>query len=665
MTNRPASSISSSALNRLLTLSPAAGRGLVLGLAAIVAYALFVVFGAGLSTVEERLGALGWTLNADDAIEQRITVVAIDERSLQYESWPWSRETMARLVTAIDDAGAQLQMHDISYPQAREGDDALISALTNSSGAVLAQVPYLNPGERLRSGVMTHPLVGLSCNGSGPAVSNFVANHAGLQAIPKGHIAFRVSADGAIREIPAVVCVDGAAYPALAISAFLQSAGARQWRGELRDGNGFFDADQILTLASYPGFEIPLDAQGNLRISYEKRPDSYRALSAVDVLNGDFDPSFIENGWVLVGATAFGIGDIVPTPYSGATPGVELHARLLGSLLDARAPYTPSGAPVMLALIMAIFAAVLFFAAGVRERFSSICLPVGGLVLPLVALGIHIQLLGSMEIWLGWIAPAIYSLCAASALILLEHMRVRSERSRVFGNLNSYLPGDVAKEIAFSLPSSSINAKRCSVTLLNADLRNFSAFGEARPPEESAALLHFFFVKATEIVEKHGGRIHEFKGDGLLAVWDGHDAQAAESALAAAQVMRIVIDKDMLPQHPPEGLEPLALGIGIEQGPVLIGSIGPAQRRTHTLLGDTVTITMRIQEMTAELAQPILIGECAARQLSDKNLESQGSYLLSGLRIPHTLFSPPMTESAARAGRKEQPSLTVLTGGLR
>jgi len=665
MTNRPASLISSTALNRLLAISPAAGRGLVLGVAAIVAYALFVVFGAGLSTVEERLGALGWTLNSDDTIEQRITVVAIDERSLQYESWPWSRETMARLVTAIDDAGAQLQMLDIAYPQPREGDDALIEALTNSSGAVLAQVPDLNPGQPLRSGVMTHPLVGLSCNGSSPTASNFVANHAGLQAIPKGHITLQVSADGAVREIPAVICVDGAAYPALAISAFLQSAGARQWRGELRDGEGFFDADQVLTLASYPGLEIPLDAQGNLRISYQKRPEAYRALSAIDVLNGDFDPSFIANGWVLVGATAFGIGDIVPTPYSGVTLGVELQARLLGSLLDARAPYTPSGAPVMLALIMALFAAVLFLAAGVRERFSSICLPVAGLVLPLVALGIHIQLLGSMAIWLGWVAPAIYSLCGASALILLEHMRVRSERSRVFGNLNSYLPGDVAKEIAFSLPSSSINAKRCSVTLLSADLRNFSAFGEARPPEESAALLHFFFVKATEIVEKHGGRIHEFKGDGLLAVWDGHDAKAAESALAAAQVMRIEIDRDMLPQHPPEGLEPLALGIGIEQGPVLIGSIGPAQRRTHTLLGDTVTITMRIQEMTAELAQPILIGECAARQLNDKKLESQGSYLLSGLRIPHTLFSPPMIESSVRAGRKEQPALTVLTGGLR
>ena len=98
--------------------------------------------------------------------------------------------------------------------------------------------------------------------------------------------------------------------------------------------------------------------------------------------------------------------------------------------------------------------------------------------------------------------------------------------------------------------------------------------------------------------------------------------------------MQSTLSESLLPEHNLKGLEPLALGIGIEQGPVLIGSIGPAHRRTHTLLGDTVSITLRIQEMTAELAQPVLIGECAARQLAEAKLESQGSYLLSGLRIP-------------------------------
>ena len=81
------------------------------------------------------------------------------------------------------------------------------------------------------------------------------------------------------------------------------------------------------------------------------------------------------------------------------------------------------------------------------------------------------------------------------------------------------------------------------------------------------------------------------------------------------------------------------------------------------LLGETVTITLRIQDMTAELAQPILVGECAARQLSDQNLQSQGSYLLSGLRIPHTLFAPPLQNIPSPKTRSDQPSLKLLHGG--
>ena len=107
------------------------------------------------------------------------------------------------------------------------------------------------------------------------------------------------------------------------------------------------------------------------------------------------------------------------------------------------------------------------------------------------------------------------------------------------------------------------------------------------------------------------------------------------------------------------------MGIGIEQGPALIGSIGPAHRRSHSLLGDTVTITLRVQELTQELAQPILIGECAARQLNDQQLISQGSYLLSGLRIPHTLFAPAISELAQgkqKSTKRMPPKLKVVAG---
>jgi len=161
--------------------------------------------------------------------------------------------------------------------------------------------------------------------------------------------------------------------------------------------------------------------------------------------------------------------------------------------------------------------------------------------------------------------------------------------------------------------------------------------------------------------------VQEFKGDSFLAMWNGGTlGNEAKHALEAAKELQRSLNDKLLPEKALEGLEPLALGIGIEQGPVLIGSIGPAHRRSPTILGDTLSITLRIQEMTADLAQPILLGECVARELSSEEIESQGSYLLAGLCIPHTLFSP-VADRVERAGVavNNQPELIVVGGTKR
>lgn len=658
---------------RLVRLPQSALRALVLAVAAMVSVLVLALFGGALISIEERAGALGWTLFADASPEERITLVVIDEPSIaEIGPWPWSRIEMARLVSAIDSAGAQLQLHDITYPEPRAGDEEFLAALQTANGAVIAQVPVLTEQFSASSvGMMTHPMAGISCSAEAAgielaAAENYVAAAPNLSAVPKGHNAALIASDGAVRRSPAVVCVDGAAYPALSLAAFLQLSSSSEWRGEIAPGSSFLDADATLTLAGYPGLEIPLDAEGAMRISFAKAPEAFRAVSAADVMNGRVDSSILQGAWVILGGTAFGMADIVPTPYSGAAFGVELQARLLTSILDVSVPFTPSGAHLLLGSIGFAFALGLYLLAARGDRVAAYGLPAAAVLLPLLAATVHIWVLSSMNMWLGWIAPALFGLLAASGLILLELGRVRLERARVFGNLNSYLPKDVAREIAFSLPSSSINAHRSDVTLLNADLRNFSAFSEARPPEEIAALLHFFFTRVTEIVEEKGGRVQEFRGDGILAIWDSASSDTARKSLQAAEVMQASLNDRLLPKGALTGLEPLALGIGIEQGPVLIGSLGPAHRRNYTLLGDTVSITLRIQEMTAELAQPILLGECAARQLDGDILQSQGSYLLAGLRIPHTLFAPAPVANVSvlpSAAVGSSPNLTIVGGG--
>lgn len=647
------------------------GRVLVLLAALALTFLLSAIFKPALNTLEERLGQLGWTLSPVDELEQRITIVAIDERSLaEVGPWPWTRQQMANLVNAIDAAGAQLQLHDIVYAEEKAGDASFLAALQASRGAVLAQIPDIQSGSSMQTGMMTHSIAGISCDAASGGVQvantqNYIAANAGLAPIPKGHITATIASDGSVRSAPAVVCVNGAAYASLALMGLLEATNVEELRATLTEGVTLFDPPQTLTLDAYPGLEIPLDQNGDMRISYANLPSNYLAVPAIDVLNGDFEPGLFDNTWALVGTTAFGSDDIVPTPYNGATPGVELHARIISSILDVSVPYTPRSAGTLLLALSLLSAAILLGLAGIGGRTAAYGLPAAAVLIPVISLATHIEFLSAANIWLGWLFPAIYGLLAASSLLLLEQSRIRVERGRVLSNLSSYLPSDVAREIAYTLPSSSVNAHRTNVTLLSADLRNFSAFGELRPPEESAAVLHFFFQRATGIVEQHGGRIQEFKGDSLLAVWDAHDAEAARSALEAAEDMQVSINHGLLQAHAPLGLEPLAIGIGIEQGPVLIGSIGPAHRRTHTMLGDTVAITLRIQEMTAELAYPVLLGECIARQLNDLDLQSQGSYLLSGLTVPHVLYAPQQVEQDDAPSDSSQPALKLLKGGRR
>ncbi len=655
-------------LNNLLVLPALPGQSVILAIALATTIALGALLSSTLNTVEERLGALGWTISPDQTLEQRIIIVDIDEQSLaEIGAWPWSREVFASLTSIIDSAGAQLQIHDIVYPESTSGDAEFAAALEQARGAVLAHIPIIQSEQTAQAGLLTHSLQGINCASGGaalPAAQNYISANSAFSNVAKGHITPIISNDGAVVKTPAAICIDGEAYPALSLAALLQAASGNNLMVSLEQEPSILAPAQTMTLGAYPGLRIPLDQDGNIRISYSRHPSSYMAVSALDVLNGDFDASMFDNAWVLIGGTAFSMGDIVPTPYAGDTAGVELQARLLGSLLDVSIPYTPRAALWLQTLLALLASAALLGLANREGRWSGLGLPVAAIALPACMLLTHIWLLNGQQLWLGWIYPALYSAIAAGGLLLLEQARVRAERSRVLGNLSSYLPGDLAREIAYSLPSSAINARHVDVTLLNADLRNFSAFGESRPAEEAAAMLHFFFTQATAIIEQHGGRVHEFTGDSVSAVWDSNDKQSAAQALASAKVMQAAMDKELLPDYAPDGLEPLALGIGIEQGPALIGSIGPAHRRTHTLLGDTVTIVLRIQELTADLAQPILLGSCIARQLDYQGLDSQGSYLLSGLKIPHTLFAP-VADADSHRSEFSQPALTVVAGGRR
>ena len=642
----------------------------VLVLAFISSSLILFLFSRSLTTVEEQAGSLPWLFVSDTTPEERIAIVAIDEKSIaDVGPWPWSRRVMSTLVDKINEAGAQLQIHDILYPVGqRADDDMLLASLERGDKSIVAQLPVLqeqNTNTPIQSGMLTNPVSGVSCSNGGaqfPIANDFIGTSGVFSSVPKGHIAPIIDSDGAIRKVPALVCAGGEAFPALALAPFFQLVSSENWQAEILPGSGVFGPDHSLHFKSYPGLEVPLDRQGNMRISFRKAPFAFQAISAADVLNDNIDPGQLDNALVLLGATAFGLDDIVPTPYSGFSPGVELQARLLSSVLDDQVPYAPAGGWLIRLFFSGVLALICLQMATRRGRYASIGLSAMTLTSPFLAIGFHGLMLVNYGFWIGWVASALFGFLAGAFLLLVEHARVRLERSRVVQNLASYLPIEAARKVAFESPSSAIKAERYSVTILSADLRNFSAIGERRPPEESASVLHYFFTKVSEIVERHGGRVHEYKGDNVLAIWDSDGTLPANNALNASLEIEKEINTSLLSELGIEGLEPLAVGIGIEQGPVLLGSIGPAHRRAHTLCGETVSVALRIQEMTADLSYPVLIGEVAARYLQDAPLKSLGHYMLPGLITAHVLSAPLALEEPRKDKKGE---LTLLKGGIR
>ena len=452
-----------------------------------------------------------------------------------------------------------------------------------------------------------------------------------------GHITPIIDNDGNIRRVPAVVCFEGKSYPTLAVAGLSAATGAQPiWR-QSQAGLLSAASSQLLDVG---GVQLPLDDQGQLRVSYQMPREGFASVSAVDVLQGKVPPSMLKGAWVLVGSTAFGGGDAVPTPQGGAVGGVEVHAQIMSAALDARTPFAPAWAPLWPFVTGLAALAVLVLTLRSAGPKAAVVIPLVAVLACALIFGVHAALLLVWHQWLGWGQPAIFVALAALLLTASEMLRVRAERERLFENLSSYLPEGAARRVAFEGPSAQVEAETREATVMLVDLRNFSAYCEERPAEDAAMVLHLFYSTLDRIVIEHGGVVEQMVGDGLTAVWNGSSPcnQHAQKALQAAEV----IWKEAVAQLPKVASRktpPLDIGIGIETGLVMVGSFGPARRRVHTVMGEAVSVASRLEKLTAELGYPVLVGPQAIAHSGFNDVHKLGDFMLAGMRTPRTVYA--------------------------
>lgn len=589
--------------------------------------------------MEARLDDLVWRhlVVSSGADERRIVVLDIDEKSVaKLGPWPWPRSRVASLVDRLAEAQVGQLVLDIVFPGGAPGDADLARAFGRLP-VVHAQVFSLQPGVTPNEGAIEGGAG--SCAPSYPHAVGHIANAPSLPVVAAGHITPRIDSDGIIRRIPAFVCQEGVAYPALALAALQRAAdGAGEWRWA--PARGLASPAAYVYHDAMPGMRIPLDVEGNLTIPYRLPRSAFKSISAIDLLEGRVPQELLKGAWIVMGSTAFGGTDAVSTPLAGLVGGAEVHAQLLVALLDGTIPHRPEGGGVLQVIFCVIFVLPIVGLA-LRGGYGAFVVALVALPLALLPFAAHIYLLDRQLVLVPWLGSSAFLLLAGIFVSAVEHARQKSETERVFSRLATYLPATAAREAASRARHDHIDAHTEILTVLCADLRNFSRWCERLSPDASAAILHVFFTQAAQAVEQTGGEIQEFIGDALLATWRGPEGlsralQAAERIHASS-----LAPESGCPVEREDHLPPLGLGVGIEAGAVLTGSIGSANRRVHVILGDTVTRAIRLQSMTAELAQPTLIGPRAKETMPDYPAQCMGQFLLDGVSEAIAIYAAP------------------------
>jgi adenylate cyclase len=627
----------------------------VSALAVVLMAAISALFAPQLQQWEERLSSRTWALSDSSGTERRVVVVDIDEKSTQaLGAWPWPRDRMAQLLNGLDAYGVNLKVVDVLFDgeQNPAQDAKLVEALKANASvlgnakapAVISQLFALSPDAQVKSGQLAGSINLGDANATCPSASTQAFGFMGAAPVfaqstqAVGHITPVVDPDGNIRRVPAVVCYEGKSYPALAVAGLSAATGAEP---VFKAAPGLMQTGQVLDVG---GLQIPVDAKGQLRVSYQMPRSGFVSVSAVDVLQGKVPANMLKGTWALVGSTAFGGGDSVPTPQGGAVGGVEVHAQILSAALDGRTPFAPAWAPLWPLATGAIALWVLIFSLKASGPKAAVVVPAVALASCAVIFGVHAALLLGAHQWLGWGQPALFVALAASLLTAAEMLRVRAERESLYQNLSSYLPEGAARRVAFQEPTAQVVAETREATVMMVDLRNFSAYCEERTPEDAATVLHIFYTTVEKIVTEHGGVVEQMVGDGLTAVWNGSNP-CDQHALQALKAAKVIWQEGVaqLPKVASRKTPPLDIGVGIESGPVMVGSFGPARRRVHTVMGEAVSVASRLEKLTAELGYPVLVGPKALALCSHaseaQDTQKLGDFLLSGMRAPRTVYA--------------------------
>jgi len=621
---------------------------------------------------------LNLTLPDRPSPDSPVVIVDIDEASLRAEGrWPWSREKMGRLVSALKAAGVRTIGFDVAFTEPERNVALELIEATSASGR-LEHRDYLETlvpdmdrdlafsrllmGQNVVLGFLLHDGEAESVGTlpapwsiipdeqrdtlTVPVMSSYTGNLAILQKAAKygGFLNTTKDVDGVIRSTPLILGHDGLIYPSLSLAMARRYTGALRFKVETAQAGGSERVTGLLLDRTL----IPTDPYGRVLVPYTGKRGGVPYLPATDLLQAAAPAAVfprLHDAAVLVGSSALGLADLVSTPVDPTFPGVEVHATVLKAILTGSGfPQAPDWANGANALAIAVCGLLLTFicpALGAVGITSFACTIIALLI------GGNIWLWSSAQLALSPVLPLFTVLAVTTLNVIFGYFTEARQKRQVRKAFSSYMAPALVDQLVANPDSLSLTGESREMTFLFSDIAGFTTFTESATPELLVSTLNEYLDAMCRAVMEQGGTIDKIVGDAVVGIFNAPLDQPdhAERAVNCALDMHR-ISKEFVARMKDRGYEFGATRVGINTGQAIVGNFGGSERFDYTAHGDSINTAARMESVNKHLGTQICVAGTTVAQCPNHFFRPVGALVLKGKTEAIDAFEPITREEA-------------------
>ena len=529
-----------------------------------------------------------------------IYTVNIDEQALdQFGQWPLPRGQYANIIEELYRRQAGLVVFNILMPNPdRNKEDHLLAAtlaklpviLPSSSSDQTRNEPK-NPGSAVLAPEYMDRIVqypGLIANV--PVIENAAAGVGIVNTFPE--------IDGVNRRVPLVIAVNGKIYPSLSLETLRILADDTTIQIKLNE-NGV----EKMRIPKYG--PISTDSLGRIWIDWSQNT---RSVSITNL------PETFNNGLVVVGVTAAGLSNPVPTS-KGAVYPHEAQAGIIATMINEVTIQRPDYADGLEILSIAIIGIILLILTRLTYvGLSSVIILVGGVVGGSWYLFHNfLWLFDSTAITGSTILVALHAYGAKFVSEFLQKQQIKKQ----FG---SYVNPVIVERLQKNPDLIKLGGEEKMLTAVMTDMRNFTGLGEryGKDVEGFTAIMNAYMTAISKPVFANDGCLIKFIGDASLHIHGApldDNRHAYRAVKTTIEMIKAVeeFNKHLATLDKP----PVGMGAGVNTGKILVGNIGSEGKMGYDVLGDPVSVASRLEGQTKGYGVLVIIGPDTYAEVKD------------------------------------------------